>query len=334
MKRWSCPIALSFLYANLVCASDAVNQQEAIARLQQAVSKTNVFELPSFAMNANLHIESHGRTMEGTYQLLWNGPDQWREAISLPGYSEVQIGGKRMIWVQRTADFIPFPVYNIRQALGFGSNASSPKSTLLIQSSLTSRDAIKKTVGRKEHGDKLICYQIEDDQKHSSEICVHESTGTIARLASYYADTDLQPVGGKVFPRHLSVHLENRTAAQVNVTDFSTPAQFPAGTFLAPAGVQPQIGCMNPTLPRLVKRQQPEYPPAARQQHREGTVAFDALIALDGAPQLRKLIETAGSDFEDSSRRALSQWRYEPALCNGQPVEVETVLQVNYTLSP
>jgi hypothetical protein len=30
---------------------------------------------------------------------------------------------------------------------------------------------------------------------------------------------------------------------------------------------------------------------------------------------------------------ALKEWRYEPATCNGKPVEVETVLQVNYSLS-
>lgn len=315
-------------------ASDSAQQQEAITRLQDAVSKTNIFELPSFTMNANLHVEYQGKAMDGTYQLLWNGPDQWREAISLPGYSEVQTAGKGTIWVQRSIDFIPFPVYNIRQALGFGSNAGSPQSTLLVRLPHTSRDTIKKMSGRKEHGDKLMCYEIENEQKHSSEICVHEATGTIARAASYYTGADLQPVGQKVFPRHLSVHLENRTVADVNVAALSTPAQFQPDTFLAPTGVKSQIGCMNPTLARLVKRQQPEYPPVARQQHRQGTVAFDALVGLDGVPQLQKVEESAGPEFEDSSRRALSQWRYEPAQCNGQPVEVRTVLQVNYTLSP
>jgi TonB family protein len=86
-------------------------------------------------------------------------------------------------------------------------------------------------------------------------------------------------------------------------------------------------------MPRLVKRQNPEYPPIARQQRRQGLVAIDALIGKDGVPRTRRVVESAGPDFEASSLHAVSQWRYDPAMCNGQPVEVETVVTVNYTLS-
>ena len=148
-----------------------------------------------------------------------------------------------------------------------------------------------------------------------------------------FADSNLQPVGAKVFPRVLTLHHDHEVVAKVNVAELASPASFPPDAFTPPLGVSSEAGCMNPSLPDLVKRQQPEYPMAARQQHHEGTVSFDALIGKDGVPQLRRLIKSAGTDLDDSSRRALSQWRYDPAMCNGQPVEVETVLQVNYTLS-
>lgn len=313
-------------------ASDKVNQQKAIARLEQAVSKTNIFELPSFAMKADVHLDNHGKKIAGTYQLLWNGPDQWREGISVPGYSEVEIGGKGRIWLQRSSDFIPLPIYNLHQALGFGSSANSPQAMSLVQLHLTPKDTIKKTTAREEHGDQLTCFEIEDEQKHSSEICVHDRSGTIARLSSYDKDSELPPVGGKVFPRHLSINLEGKTEAEVNITELSTPAQFPPEAFAPPAGVSAQPGCMNPTAPRLVKKQPPRYPPAARDQRREGTVAFDTLIGTDGTPRIQKVVESAGADFEAASSQAVNQWRYDPAMCSGQPVEMETVLRVNYTL--
>jgi TonB family protein len=162
---------------------------------------------------------------------------------------------------------------------------------------------------------------------------VHEGSSTIAQDSSDYTDADLQSVGGKVFPRHLSIHFENKTLAEVNITELSTPAQFPPETFTPPAGVAAQAGCMNPMLPRLVKRKNPEYPPSAKQQRHQGTVAFDTLIGTDGAPRIQKVVESADPDLEASSLSAISQWRYDPATCNGQPVQVETVLQVNYTLS-
>jgi TonB family protein len=326
-------LTVGILYGPFLGGSDTAKQQEAIARLEEAVSKTNIFELPSFAMRAEVHVENHGKMMDGTYELLWNGPDQWKERTSLPGYSEVQIGGKGAVWLQRSPDLIRFPIHNLQQALGFSSSVGSPQSMSLVQLGLTPNDTIKKTNKRKDHGDKLTCFEIENEQKYRPEICINEGSGIIARATPYYSDADLQPVGGRVFPRHLSIHHGNETVAEVNITELSTPAQFAPETFTPPTGVVPQAGCMNPTMPRLVKRQNPEYPPIARQQRRQGLVAIDALIGKDGVPRTRRVVESAGPDFEASSLHAVSQWRYDPAMCNGQPVEVETVVTVNYTLS-
>jgi hypothetical protein len=333
MKRCLYLFILVVSLHQYIDASDTVNQQEAIARLQQAVSKTNIFELPSFAMKADVSLDNHGKKIVGTYQLLWNGPDQWREGISVPGYSEVEIGGKGKIWLQRSSDFIPFAIHNLHQALGFGSSANSPRVMSLVQLRLTPEDTITKITARKEHGEKLTCFEIEDEQKRSSEICLHEDSGTIARVSSHYTDADLQPVGGKVFPRHLSLHFEIKTEAEGNITELSTPAQFPPEIFAPPAGISPQPGCMNPMLGRKVKDQAPRYPPRARTEYRQGMVAFDTLIGTDGVPRIQKVVETAGADFEASGSEAIDQWRYDPAMCNGQPVEMETVLEIHYTLN-
>jgi TonB family protein len=317
----------------LLTASDQPNQQDAVSRLEQAAAKTNIFELASFAMKADIQLENNGKIINGTYQFLWNGPDQWREGINFPGYSEVQIGGKGTIWIQRSSDFIPLPIFYLHQALGFSSSIGLPQSMSLVQLALSSKDTIKKTSKRNEHDDKLTCYEIENEQKRSSEICVHDDNGTVARPSFMFADSDLQPVGLKAFPRLLTVRYKDKEAARVNISEISTPAQFPAEAFTPPTGVSPQAGCMNPAPARLVKRQNPEYPQSARLRHREGTVAFDALIGTDGVPQFRKVVESPDPDLEASSRQTLSKWRYDPALCNGQPVGVETLMQVNYALT-
>src|SRR5580765_1974706 len=119
MNQYMLVLVLGSLCSPLLLASDKPDQQEAINRMQQAVTKTNIFELPSFSMKAATQVEIQGKPVEGTYQLLWNGPDQWREEIAFPGYKEVQVGGKGAVWVQRNADFIPIPIFHLRQALDF-----------------------------------------------------------------------------------------------------------------------------------------------------------------------------------------------------------------------
>ena len=162
---------------------------------------------------------------------------------------------------------------------------------------------------------------------------MNDSSDTIARAPFMFADSNLQPAGAKIFPRRLILHHGAEVVAEVNISELASPAQFPPDTFTPPTGVSPEAGCMNPSPPRLVKRQQPEYPAAAREQRHQGTVSFDVLTGKDGVPPFRRLTESAGTDLDDSSKRALSRWRYDPAMCNGQPAEVETALQVNYALS-
>src|SRR5205807_1196078 len=98
------PILLVFLIALVASASAFAGSEKTIKAeqmLQEAIAKNDIHELASFEMKASLKLDNHGRPVEGTYSLLWNGPDQWREEINLPGYSEIQVSGKDAVSVSR-----------------------------------------------------------------------------------------------------------------------------------------------------------------------------------------------------------------------------------------
>ena len=336
MNKWLLLVVTGALILPLLSASDTSEQQEAIRRMEQAVSKTNIFELPSFQLKASVQIDNQGRPLDGYYQLLWNGPEQWREEINFPGYTEVQVGGKGTVAIHRSTGFIPLRIYELHAALGFGSNAPGSESGgfwSFSQLGLAPKDIVRKTRSRKEHGEKLTCVEIENELKHSYEMCVSDSMGTPLRSSSYH-DDDFQPVGGKVFPRFLSFAVKGKTVAKVNVSELIAPAQFPPNSFTPPAGVAPQAGCMNPLPIRLVKRVMPEYPRSAREQHVQGLVALDVWISVEGVPRIGQTVANPSVELQKSSTDAITGWRYEPAKCNGQPVPIETVLRVDYTLSP
>ena len=82
-----------------------------------------------------------------------------------------------------------------------------------------------------------------------------------------------------------------------------------------------------------MKKVQPLYPPSARQQHVQGTVAVDTEIGTDGVPNLKKIVANPDPNLVRSALDAVTAWRYEPATCDGKPASIETVLQVNYQLS-
>jgi hypothetical protein len=88
--------------------------------LAEADSKANIFELPPFEMKASVRIDNQGKPLDGSYVLLWNSPEQWREEISFPGYSQVKIGGKGVISLKRPTDFIPLRIAQLDRALSYG----------------------------------------------------------------------------------------------------------------------------------------------------------------------------------------------------------------------
>jgi TonB family protein len=81
----------------------------------------------------------------------------------------------------------------------------------------------------------------------------------------------------------------------------------------------------------LIQRVEPVYPPLALQARIQGIVRFTAIIGRDGAIQNLQLV-SGHPLLVEAARQAASQWHYKPTLLNGEPVEVVTPVDVNFTL--
>jgi TonB family protein len=82
----------------------------------------------------------------------------------------------------------------------------------------------------------------------------------------------------------------------------------------------------------LIKKVTPKYPPEAKAAGIEGKVRLHVIIAEDGSVEDVDLIE-GEQILADAAIPAVRQWLYRPTLLNGEPIEVETVVDVNFTLA-
>lgn len=82
----------------------------------------------------------------------------------------------------------------------------------------------------------------------------------------------------------------------------------------------------------LIQKVTPVYPQLAKQARISGVVRFSALIGKDGTIQNLTLIQ-GHPLLVAAAQEAVKQWRYKPTLLNGEPVEVATQIDVNFTLS-
>jgi protein TonB len=88
----------------------------------------------------------------------------------------------------------------------------------------------------------------------------------------------------------------------------------------------------NVQAAKLIRQPKPPYPPLAKQARIQGTVRFNAVIGRDGTIQNLTLVQ-GHPLLVPSATEAVRQWVYQPTLLNGEPVEVVTQIDVNFTLS-
>ena len=83
---------------------------------------------------------------------------------------------------------------------------------------------------------------------------------------------------------------------------------------------------------KLILQPAPTYPPLAKQARIQGVVRLHAFIAKDGT--VEDLSVVSGHPLlVPSAIEAVRQWVYAPTYVNGSAVEVETEIDVNYTLA-
>lgn len=88
----------------------------------------------------------------------------------------------------------------------------------------------------------------------------------------------------------------------------------------------------NVQAAKLVNKVQPQYPPLARQTRVSGHVILHAIIGKDGSVQSLTLV-SGHPLLVQNALDAVRQWRYQPTLLNGEAVEVDTTIDVVFTLN-
>jgi protein TonB len=82
---------------------------------------------------------------------------------------------------------------------------------------------------------------------------------------------------------------------------------------------------------KLIYQVKPEYPQLAKITHTQGVVVLEALIRRDGSIDSLRVI-SGHQLLTQSALDAVKQWKYQPTLLNGEPVEVVTTVTVTFTL--
>jgi periplasmic protein TonB len=144
----------------------------------------------------------------------------------------------------------------------------------------------------------------------------------IARVSEPNALPPLNPAGGTWIPGGIGEGSGSVLNSIANVTHAVVPPP--------PAIHKLRVSRMMEG--NLIHKVQPDYPPVARAARIQGPVVLRAIIGKDGGiANLRVL--SGHPVLVKAAMDAVSQWRYRPYSLNGEPVEVETQITVNFVLA-
>jgi len=153
-----------------------------------------------------------------------------------------------------------------------------------------------------------------------------ESGSAIIPPATPPNTTGKTPDGEKKPPVVLSLP-ETSLAASGNVA-ISSQRSFNVPTDSSAGASQPG---KNLHVGQLVNLLEPVYPPDAEKNHIEGTVKLHATIGADGS--IKDLQPLSGPPpLFPAALTAVRQWRYNPTLLNGQPIETQEDISLVFRL--
>jgi protein TonB len=81
----------------------------------------------------------------------------------------------------------------------------------------------------------------------------------------------------------------------------------------------------------VLKRVQPRYPTQALQMRIQGAVQMQATITKNGDIANLKVL-SGDAVLAHAAQEAVRQWKYKPYYLNGEPVQIETQILVNFKL--
>ena len=86
------------------------------------------------------------------------------------------------------------------------------------------------------------------------------------------------------------------------------------------------------TPPKLISSAEPNYTDEARQAHIQGKIILSVTIRTDGTAKVDKVVQGLGYGLDEKAMEAVEKWRFVPGMKDGQPVDVQLPVTMNFKL--
>lgn len=317
-------LALSLLKS----AAFASNKEaEAAALIEHAkqLSDIRAEGAPAFRLKVDFKIiKDDGSAMDGTYTERWVSKEQWRRETVLGDFRRIQIAAGKKLWLLDNSTDVPPQIGDIPSISDVGRLRP---------------EGWKPRKDRKANETGMNCVENSAFPGEGWTLCFDKISRTlIAEISPLHVGagggsqvclhSDYQKFGEYVVARSYECDEEKHPKLVARVAELvADPAQ-DSTLFVPPASAKESVHCLGlPTPPKAVYSPEP-----APLRAFSGTtvVAVNVVVGTDGKPHDVKVTSVPNRGLDEAALAAVRQWRFKPATCDGEPMEVQIAVQIQF----
>jgi TonB family protein len=308
------------------------------AALMQQAARTNGLAaagIPSWRLKANytLYDNTGAAARQGTYEVLWAGPQSYKRIVDQPPFHQVEFDTAHGLLRSGDQHALPRAFDELQMAL----MAPLPSAENLAANHF-------KRTQRKVEQEKLTCME-QKDLPEGVEIayCFGNDSAAVRAMALRAGQNLTERISNRVLsfeghtlPGDVTIRMNGQTMLTAHVELIERLAETQLAE-LAPTAdavavhrrVNVSIGVAQGMLASKVP---PRYPQDAKEKHISGTVVLAATIGTDGTVQ-QLSAESGPQELQQAAIDCVRQWRYRPYLLNNEAVEVHTKVNVIFAIT-
>jgi hypothetical protein len=302
-------LAVSALFA---ATSKGPDEARALIEKGRAVSDIWAEGNPPFRLEARFQLLSSQQLVEGTYVQIWAPPGSSREEIVLPGYQELVVRNGNKAYYTPAPESEAFAAFLVRRIVN-------------LRSHFTVRPTwkIKGVKVRKEQGTQVKCASAGNQVEGFNELCLDPATEYV--LFEYgptmaFSYSGYSKFGSRLFPSVFVAKLGGPWRMEVVIEKLVEDSSSDTTLFEPPPGAQASAWCEDPTPARMI-RVEPTRAPGRGMRELNYLQAW-AVVGKDGRlhnPVVQH--SSRGPVNMTALENELGGWRFQPAACEGSPVE-------------
>jgi hypothetical protein len=321
--RSSATAAIASLVLSLMCTRrvQAVpaddDKMETEKRLLMAQQLTNIRESGSqpFRLSAKVQLfDKRGDMKEGTYELVWESPTQWKDDLKLADFSQFRLVNGDRLFLSRNPSPLSMEVFRLLRLLEF---------PILITPLPDERVSRQK---------KVDVFDFRAGNKVQRTLYLDGALSVPVRIESQkngvtYLFQSYNSFGAHQFPRILTERKLGRPFLEVQVLELSA-ASLNQNSFAPPADAPSFRWCANPTPAKFLPDNAViPIPWPLRNGALDRSVVIYGIMGTDSQWHNVTAVKSGGKEVDSYWTRLVAREHFTPAMCGNEPVMQESVQQ-------